>query len=161
MLSRSCIGTSTCGSGSTSRGYPSVFKPLGSSSQSRQTCRARRNRLQAKQEDELDAMMAEDLQQFTTQAANTAKVPGSPNEIEDSNGLKEVVDKVLIADFFFILFILAWFVAGIGAQTLGKSTGLLDAWYSLWQLVFQPALGVLMLGALASGLLGKKDSESR
>ena len=67
--------------------------------------------------------------------------------------------QVLIADFFFILFILAWFVAGIGAQTLGKSTGLLDAWYSLWQVVFQPALGVLMLGALASGLLGKKGDD--
>lgn len=67
--------------------------------------------------------------------------------------------QVLIADFFFILFILAWFVVGVVAQTLGNSTGLLDVWYSLWQLVFQPALGVLMLGALASGLLGKKDDD--
>lgn len=67
--------------------------------------------------------------------------------------------QVLIADFFFILFILAWFIVGVGAQTIGNSTGLLDVWYSLWQLVFQPALGVLMLGALASGLLGKKDDD--
>lgn len=69
--------------------------------------------------------------------------------------------QVLIADFFFILFILAWFIVGVGAQTVGKSTALLDVWYPLWPLVFQPALGVLMLGALTSGLLGKKEDDKK
>lgn len=31
---------------------------------------------------------------------------------------------------------------------------LLDTWLSLWQWVFQPAIGVLMLGALVSGAVG-------
>lgn len=30
---------------------------------------------------------------------------------------------------------------------------LLDAWYPLWNLVFQPAIGVLMLGAVSVLLL--------
>lgn len=67
-------------------------------------------------------------------------------------GLKDFVDKVLIADFFFILFALAWFAAGLVQQSTGSSA-LLDSWYSLWQWVFQPAIGVLMLGALSSGLI--------
>lgn len=28
--------------------------------------------------------------------------------------------------------------------------GLLDSWLGLWQLVFQPAIGVLMLGAVSA-----------
>jgi hypothetical protein len=69
--------------------------------------------------------------------------------------------QILIADFFFILFVLLWFVAGLAQKATGSSQ-LLDTWYSLWNVVFQPALGVLMLGALMSGAAGKlsekKDS---
>ena len=63
--------------------------------------------------------------------------------------------QVLIADFFFILFVLLWFVAGIGETAALQSSRLLDVWYPLWPTVFQPALGVLMLGALVSGASGK------
>ena len=57
-----------------------------------------------------------------------------------------------MADFFFILLILGWFLLGLGEKATVQSSKLLDAWYPLWQWVFQPALGVLMLGALASGV---------
>lgn len=63
--------------------------------------------------------------------------------------------QVLIANFFFILFVLLWFVAGIGESAALQSSNLLNVWYPLWPLVFQPALGVLMLGALVSGAAGK------
>jgi hypothetical protein len=68
--------------------------------------------------------------------------------------------QVLIADFFFILLILAWFVAGVAETSTLRSSKILDVWYPLWPTVFQPALGVLMLGALTSGLLGRKESSS-
>jgi hypothetical protein len=60
-----------------------------------------------------------------------------------------------MADFFFILFILFWFLAGLGEKVALQSSTLLDAWYPLWPWVFQPALGVLMLGAVASGVADK------
>ncbi|PSC75919.1 hypothetical protein C2E20_1148 [Micractinium conductrix] len=69
-------------------------------------------------------------------------------------GLKDAVDKLLIADFFFILFALGWLGAGLAERSTLQSTNLLDAWLSLWQWVFQPAIGVLMLGALVSGAFG-------
>jgi hypothetical protein len=37
-------------------------------------------------------------------------------------GLKEAVDKLLIADFFFVIFALAWFTAGLAQQAGGQST---------------------------------------
>jgi hypothetical protein len=71
-----------------------------------------------------------------------------------------VAVQVLIGDFFFILFALVWFGVGVGLQIGQVTTGPLDLWYLLWQPVFQPALGVLMLGALVSGLTGKKAESS-
>lgn len=62
-----------------------------------------------------------------------------------------VLLQVLIADFFFILAILAWLGAGLVEKATLQSSSLIDAWLPLWQWVFQPAIGVLMAGALVSG----------
>jgi hypothetical protein len=67
---------------------------------------------------------------------------------------KTVIEKVLVADFFFILFILAWLVAGLGERSFLESTRLIDAWLPLWTTVFQPALGVFMAGAIVSAVSG-------
>ncbi|CAL8471352.1 g10894 [Coccomyxa elongata] len=67
---------------------------------------------------------------------------------------KDLLDKVLIADFFFVCAALAWLVAGVGVKASLDNSALLDVWYPLWQWVFQPAIGVLMLGALVSGAVG-------
>lgn len=48
----------------------------------------------AKQEDDLDAMMAEDLQQFSAQATKSPQVVGVSSAEESGNGIKEIVDKV-------------------------------------------------------------------
>ncbi|KXZ50077.1 hypothetical protein GPECTOR_18g55 [Gonium pectorale] len=73
----------------------------------------------------------------------------------EASGFKDTLDKILIADFFLVLFILAWLAAGVAQSALnGGSSPLLDAWYPLWPLLWQPALGVLMAGALVSGGLG-------
>ncbi|DBA89740.1 TPA: hypothetical protein ACH3X2_004620 [Trebouxia sp. C0005] len=76
------------------------------------------------------------------------------------SSLKQTVDKVLIADFFFVLLALGWLAAGVGEKSTLNSTKLLDAWYPLWMLVFQPAIGVLMLGALVSGAAGWLKNKS-
>ncbi|KAG2446859.1 hypothetical protein HYH02_008016 [Chlamydomonas schloesseri] len=69
-------------------------------------------------------------------------------------GAKDALDKLLIADFFLVLFILAWLAAGVAQNAVSGSSPLLDAWYPLWPLLWQPALGVLMAGALVSGGIG-------
>ncbi len=60
-----------------------------------------------------------------------------------------------MADFFLVLAVLAWLAAGaVQAALSGGSSPLLDAWYPLWPMLWQPAIGVLMAGALVSGGLG-------
>lgn len=70
-----------------------------------------------------------------------------------SSSLKDGLDKFLIGDFFFVVFSLAWLGAGVLAQGTGSSA-LLDAWFPLWPLVWQPAIGILMAGALLNGAWG-------
>lgn len=81
---------------------------------------------------------------------------------EGDGMVKSLVEKVLVADFFFILFILAWLVAGLGEKSLLQSSTLIDSWLPLWPTLFQPALGVFMAGAIvsaASGFLAKNGNQ--
>ena len=65
------------------------------------------------------------------------------------------LDKLLIADFVFILFALAWLVAGVAQNATAGDSFLFESWFKLWKPVFQPALGVFMLAAIFSALKGK------
>ena len=62
--------------------------------------------------------------------------------------LGSVVEKLLVADFFFIIFILAWFVAGLAEKAAFDTSALIDVWLPLWPILFQPALGIFMAGAI-------------
>jgi hypothetical protein len=131
--------------------------------------------------DDLDRQLAEDLerlrvrrqQQSSTSTSNNnnnspstsssnrfSTISTNSNSQQDSsqedgnNGVKEAIDKFLIADFFFILFALAWLGAGLVEKSAFNSSNLVDTWLSLWQWLWQPAIGVLMLGALVSGGAG-------
>lgn len=46
-----------------------------------------------------------------------------------------------------------WWGGGRVSNVIECIQGVLDAWLSLWQWVFQPAIGVLMLGAVRVCLL--------
>ncbi|MEW5304609.1 MAG: hypothetical protein WDW36_007209 [Sanguina aurantia] len=81
------------------------------------------------------------------------KAPGE--EIERPATLRDNIDKFLMADFFFVLAILAWLVVGVAQSSFNEGVSpILDAWYPLWPIVWQPALGILMAGALVSGAAG-------
>jgi hypothetical protein len=59
---------------------------------------------------------------------------------------------ILMADVFLVLFGFAWLAVAAVGQATGVPLGL-DLWYKLWQPVFNPAIGILMAGALLSGLI--------
>jgi len=84
-------------------------------------------------------------------SASTSSTSAEPDAATSSplDNVKDMVDKILIADFFFVLFALAWLGAAVAAKTVLGTSGLLDIWLQLWQWVFQPAIGVLMLGAVS------------
>ena len=58
----------------------------------------------------------------------------------------------LMADLFLVLFSFLWLTVAVAGRAANVPLGL-DLWYKLWEPVFTPALGVLMAGALLSGVL--------
>ncbi|GAB1537807.1 hypothetical protein NUACC21_04610 [Scytonema sp. NUACC21] len=59
---------------------------------------------------------------------------------------------LLMADVFLVLFGFGWLAVAVTGKTLGVPLGL-DLWYKLWQPVFNPAIGILMAGALINGII--------
>lgn len=62
---------------------------------------------------------------------------------------------------FFVLASLGWLVVGLGVKSATGSGTLVDAWMPLWPTIFQPAIGVLMAGALVSGAVGWLQSKQQ
>ncbi|MEO1430133.1 MAG: hypothetical protein AAFS12_04830 [Cyanobacteria bacterium J06632_19] len=66
--------------------------------------------------------------------------------------LLNLLNTVLVADVFLVLISFGWLAIAV----IGRSTGIplgLDLWYKLWEPVFTPAIGILMAGALMSGII--------
>ncbi|MEM6433626.1 MAG: hypothetical protein AAF773_07200 [Cyanobacteria bacterium P01_D01_bin.115] len=60
---------------------------------------------------------------------------------------------LLVANLFFVLASFGWFATAVVGRSMNVNLGL-ETWYSLWTPVFQPAIGILMAGAIAIGILG-------
>jgi hypothetical protein len=64
------------------------------------------------------------------------------------------LNRLLVADVFLVLFGFFW----LAIAALGRSMNIplgLDLWYKLWQPLFNPAIGLLFLGAILTWLIGK------
>ncbi|MEM7552958.1 MAG: hypothetical protein AAF378_02470 [Cyanobacteria bacterium P01_A01_bin.84] len=59
---------------------------------------------------------------------------------------------ILVADVFLVLAGFIWFAIAVVGKASGIPLGL-DLWHHLWQPVFNPAIGILMGGALLSGII--------
>jgi len=55
-------------------------------------------------------------------------------------------------DLFLVLGSFFWFAIALIGRSLNVNLGF-DLWYQLWEPVFTPALGILMLGAIANGII--------
>ncbi len=65
----------------------------------------------------------------------------------------EWLNLALMANLFLVLFSFFWLTIAVVGRALDIPLGL-DLWYKLWEPVFTPAIGILMAGALLSGLFG-------
>ncbi len=61
------------------------------------------------------------------------------------------LDRMLMADLFLVLGSFFWLAVALVGRSLDVNLGF-DLWLSLWEPLFTPAIGILMLAALASGL---------
>ena len=67
--------------------------------------------------------------------------------------IKQIVDRILVAAIFVALGAFAWFAVAVAGASAGIPLGF-DLWMQLWQPLFQPILGMVMAGALVSGIWG-------
>lgn len=66
--------------------------------------------------------------------------------------LLEWLNLALVANLFLVLASFFWLAIAVVGQMFDLPLGL-DLWYRLWQPVFTPAIGILMGGALLSGII--------
>ncbi|MGB3511531.1 MAG: hypothetical protein WBA93_20290 [Microcoleaceae cyanobacterium] len=62
------------------------------------------------------------------------------------------LDTFLVMDVFLVIIGFAWFAIAVIGRYSGVALGL-DIWYKLWEPVFTPAIGILMGGAILSGII--------
>jgi len=62
------------------------------------------------------------------------------------------LDTFLVVDVFLVIIGFAWFAIAVIGRYSGVSLGL-DIWHKLWEPVFTPAIGILMGGAILSGII--------
>lgn len=67
--------------------------------------------------------------------------------------LQDGLNRALMINLFFVLASFGWFAVAVVGQAADLPLGL-EAWYALWLPLFQPAIGLLMAGALVSGAIG-------
>ena len=65
--------------------------------------------------------------------------------------LSNAITLFLTANTFFVFASFTWFLIALLGRSFNLPWGL-DLWYSLWQPLFSPAIGLLMGGAIVSGL---------
>ncbi len=58
---------------------------------------------------------------------------------------------VLMLDVFFVLASFFWFAIALVGRSLDVPLGF-DLWHRLWEPLFMPAIGLVMAGALISGI---------
>ena len=64
------------------------------------------------------------------------------------------LNQLLMADVFLVLLSFFWLAIAVVGRSLGLPLGL-NLWYRLWEPVFTPAIGILMAGAILSGLINQ------
>jgi hypothetical protein len=71
-----------------------------------------------------------------------------------------VINRILLIDVFLVAFFFLWFITALVAESLHWHLGW-QVWQSLWQSVIQPAIGLLMLGAIATGVINRFRKPSK
>jgi hypothetical protein len=63
------------------------------------------------------------------------------------------LNTALMWNLFFVLLSFAWMAIALLGRSFKLPLGF-DLWYRLWEPVFMPSIGILMAGAILSGIIG-------
>lgn len=100
--------------------------------------------------------------QAAREQAMQSSSPGGGAKGEENGAvaaLKSAFSTLLIADFFVVIFFLVWFLAAAALQS--TNAFLLERFQDIFQPVVVPSLTVLMVGSIASGVMGQGDKDNK
>jgi len=111
-------------------------------------------------DDSLEQLLADARRMRASSAGNVDGGVQSAKETDKamSDTFFEVVSTIVTIDFFVVIALLVWFLAGIFCSSVLKNDAVQIAFNMNFERVTQPALGILMIGSVA-GALGKKDEK--
>jgi hypothetical protein len=87
---------------------------------------------------------------------------GTFDETVDTSFKKKVrsaIGTIIAADFFVVCGFLVWFLIGIAARSVADNDTIQIAFNNNFQLLVQPAIGILMVGSVAGAIFPEKDEE--
>mmetsp|Transcript_18631 Transcript_18631/g.26289 ORF Transcript_18631/g.26289 Transcript_18631/m.26289 type:complete len:305 (-) Transcript_18631:166-1080(-) len=118
--------------------------------------------------DSLSQLLADARQMREQDAASSSsaasKLDNSDDE-EDKGGItvpdsvRNVISTIVTFDFFFVCALLLWFLAGIASRAVFNDDTIQIAFNNNFELIVQPALGVLMIAAAAGAVLKEEETE--
>ena len=87
--------------------------------------------------------------------------PDLESQAADLVGLtvKGFISNILLVDFVAVILFLLWFLVGAFSSAVFKQDAIQLAFNGIFEPIVQPALGILMLGSVAGGLLGKDNGD--
>lgn len=113
---------------------------------------------------EITSLLQDDIKAFTkltSSSYSSFNDANEPSKEEDSfKPIKDLLSIIFIADFFVVIVFLLWFLLAAALQSTNPF--LLEKFQDIFNPVVVPALTVLMVGSIASGLTGDdkvKNSE--
>lgn len=71
---------------------------------------------------DVDELLQEDLRRLQQRKQESATTSNLGGDNDEKAPLQDIIDKALIADFFFILFALAWLGVGVGVKSSSGNT---------------------------------------
>lgn len=90
---------------------------------------------------------------------DTREDKGDSAESSITATIRNVISTIVTVDFFVVCTFLLWFLAGVFSSYVLKNDAVQIAFNSNFQLLVQPALGILMIGSLAGAVFEEKDDE--
>lgn len=105
------------------------------------------------------------LEQLLVDARALREAENEEEDEEEGNfkvpdSVRNALSTIVTVDFFVVIALLVWFLAGIFSSSILKDDAIQIAFNSNFQLIVQPALGILMIGSAASAIL-KDESEEQ
>ena len=100
-----------------------------------------------------EATLQADIQRMRAEKAeDIASGLATPSSSNRGAGLQDTLNTGLVTVFFAVLVFGAWLAAGVAEKSFAGTTVLSDAWFTLWPVVIQPLIGILMAASLLSGV---------